>query len=232
MRVLRGAALGVAMAAVLCGVAACGPAGGDAKQQAESPVTPAPQGPQRHILAFGDSLFAGYGLRAEQAYPVRLGAALRGQGINAVVTNASVSGDTTADGLARLQFTLAGQNPQPDLVMICLGGNDMLRGLPPQATRANLDAMLTALDRRHIRVLLMGMLAAPNMGKPYAAEFNAIYPTLARKHHAALVPFFLSAVIDHPELRQADHIHPTASGVDALVQATQGAARQGLGAAR
>ena len=232
MRVLREAALGAAMAAVLCGVAACGPAGGDAKQQAASPVTPAPQGTQRHILAFGDSLFAGYGLRAEQAYPVRLGAMLRGQGINAVITNASVSGDTTADGLARLQFTLAGQNPQPDLVMICLGGNDMLRGLPPQATRANLDAMLTALDRRHIRVLLMGMLAAPNMGKPYAAEFNAIYPTLARKHHAALVPFFLSAVIDHPELRQADHIHPTASGVDALVQATQGAARQGLGAAR
>ena len=216
--------------AVLCALAACGQAGGGAQNggaQAQA-ASPAPSGPQRHILAFGDSLFAGYGLRAEQAYPLRLGAALRAEGINAVVTNASVSGDTTADGLARLDFTLAGQNPRPDLVMICLGGNDMLRGLPPTATRANLDAMLTALDRRHIPVLLMGMLAAPNMGKPYAQGFDAVYPALARKHHAALYPFFLSAVIDHADLRQADHIHPTAPGVEALVQATRPAAEQAL----
>ena len=178
-------------------------------------------GPERHVLALGDSLFAGYGLRPGQAYPQQLEASLRAQGINARVSNAGVSGDTTADGLARLDFTLASQPQPPDLVLICLGGNDMLRGLPPGQTRANLAAILTELHKRHIPALLMGMLAAPNLGKDYQSEFDPIYPALARQYKEALVPFFLSAVIDRPDLRLADHIHPTPAGVQALVQATQ-----------
>lgn len=186
-------------------------------------TTPEPvlAGPQRHVLALGDSLFAGYGLRPEQAYPQQLEHALRARGINVRVSNAGVSGDTTADGLARLDFTLASQPQPPDLVLVCLGGNDMLRGLPPTQTRANLAAILEQLRQRHIPVVMMGMLAAPNLGKTYEGDFNAIYPGLARQYRAELVPFFLSAVIDRADLRLADHVHPTAAGVQALVNATQ-----------
>lgn len=184
---------------------------------------PVLMGRERHVLALGDSLFAGYGLRAEQAYPPQLEAALRAGGINVRVTNAGVSGDTTADGLARLNFTLASQRQPPDLVLICLGGNDMLRGLPPEQTRANLAAILAQLHQRHIPALLMGMLAAPNLGKEYEAGFDAIYPALAHRYKAGLVPFFLSAVIKRPELRQGDHVHPTAAGVQAVVRATDAA---------
>ncbi len=189
---------------------------------------PAPQGPVRHIVALGDSLFAGYGLRPDQAYPVRLAAALQARGINAKMVNAGVSGDTSGDGAARLAFTLNSQSPAPDLVLICLGGNDVLRALPPTQTLANLDAMLTELDRRHIRALLMGMLAPPNLGKPYAASFDTIYPALAKRHHAALVPFFLAPVIARDDLRQGDHIHPTAPGVEEIVVATVGVVAKAL----
>lgn len=204
---------------------------GVAGARVSGPQIPGSQisGPERRIVALGDSLFAGYGLRVEQAYPVRLEAALREAGINARVRNAGVSGDTTADGLARLDFTLAGDTRAPDLVLLCLGGNDMLRGLPLAQTRANLDAMLTRLEQRHIRVVLMGMLAAPNMGPDYARQFDAIYPALARKHHVALVPFFLAPVIGHDDLRLADHIHPTAQGVEAIVAATRGTVAGALG---
>ena len=187
-------------------------------------------GPERRVLALGDSLFAGYGLASGQAYPVRLEAALRREGINARVSNAGVSGDTTADGLARLQFTLSSQQRPPDLVLLCLGGNDMLRGLPVAQTRANLDAILTALEQRHLPVVLMGMLAPPNMGPEYARDFDAIYPRLAKRHHVALVPFFLQAVIGRDDLRLADHLHPTAAGVEAIVAATDGAVVSALGA--
>jgi acyl-CoA thioesterase-1 len=194
-----------------------------------SPSDPVLSGPERHILALGDSLFAGYGLRPEQAYPQQLEAALRARGMNVRVSNAGVSGDTTADGLARLKFTLSSQPQPPDLVLICLGGNDMLRGLPPAQTRANLAAMLAQLQQRHIPVVLMGMLAAPNLGKAYESEFDPIYPALARQYHDALVPFFLSAVIDRPDLRLPDHIHPTPAGVQAIVAATQPALLKALG---
>ena len=136
------------------------------------------------------------------------------------IANAGVSGDTTAGGLQRLAFTLNNQPRPPDLVVISLGGNDMLRGLPAKQTRRNLDAVLAELSRRQIPVLLLGMLAAPNLGGDYVREFNAIYPALAKKHGAALVPFFLQAVIDKPELRQADRIHPTRQGIEELVAAT------------
>ncbi|MDE2597230.1 MAG: arylesterase [Sphingomonadales bacterium] len=200
-------------------------------RQADAPQAPAtsaidapPQipvmGPERRIVALGDSLFAGYGLRPGESYPDRLEAALRAQGINAHMTNAGVSGDTTAGGRQRLSFTLGSLKDKPDLVIISLGGNDMLRGLPPEQTRANLDAILAELDKRGIKAMLLGMLAPPNLGTDYAGKFNPIYPELAKQHHAALVPFFLQAVIDKPGLRQADHIHPTAQGVEALVADT------------
>lgn len=177
-------------------------------------------GEQRRIVALGDSLFAGHGLQPGEGYPEKLEAALRAKGINARIANAGVSGDTTAAGRQRLAFTLDNQPGKPDLVVISLGGNDMLRGIPASETRANLDAILTELDKRGIKALLLGMLAAPNLGQDYAGRFNPIYPALAKQHHAALIPFFLQAVIDKPELRQADHIHPTKQGVEELVAAT------------
>lgn len=177
-------------------------------------------GSERRILAFGDSLFAGYGLKTGEGYPEKLERALRANGINARLSNAGVSGDTTAAARQRLAFTLDNQARKPDLVIISLGGNDMLRGLPAAETRGNLDAILAELGKRKIPALLLGMLAAPNLGKAYADQFNAIYPALARQHRAALVPFFLQAVIDKPELRQADRIHPTKQGIEELVAAT------------
>jgi acyl-CoA thioesterase-1 len=187
---------------------------------ADAPPEIPVMGEERHILALGDSLFAGYGLKPGEGYPERLEAALRAKGINARIANAGVSGDTTAGGRQRFAFTLDNQPRPPDLVIISLGGNDVLRGLPAAETRANLDAVLTELGKRKLPTLLLGMRAPPNLGAAYAREFNAIYPALAKKHGAALVPFFLQAVIDKPELRQADHIHPTRQGVEELVAAT------------
>ncbi len=191
-----------------------------ATNSAEAPPEIPVVGQERRIVALGDSLFAGYGLKAGEGYPEKLEGALRAKGINARISNAGVSGDTTAGGLQRLAFTLDNQARKPDLVVISLGGNDMLRGLPAAETRANLDKILGELDKRKIPALLLGMLAAPNLGKDYSSQFDAIYPDLAKQHHAALVPFFLQAVIDKPELRQADHIHPTRQGIEELVAAT------------
>lgn len=172
------------------------------------------------VLALGDSLFTGYGLGEGDSYPARLERALRARGINARIANAGVSGDTSAGGLQRLSFTLSSQQRPPDLVIVSLGGNDMLRGLPPEQTRANLDAILAELKRRHIRVLLLGMLAPPNLGGAYRASFDPIYPALAKKYDAALVPFFLQPLMGKPDLVQDDHIHPTVQGIEALVAAT------------
>lgn len=177
-------------------------------------------GPERPILAFGDSLLAGYGLKDGESYPARLEQALRVRGVNARIANAGVSGDTTAAGLQRLDFTLQSQPVRPELAIVSLGGNDMLRGLPPAEARTNLEAILKRLQAEKIRVVLLGMLAAPNLGKDYAAGFNAIYPQLAEKYGAVLVPFFLQPVMDKPDLIQPDHVHPTAIGIDAIVAAT------------
>jgi acyl-CoA thioesterase-1 len=174
------------------------------------------------VLAFGDSLFAGYGLKDGEGYPARLEAALRSQGINATVIDAGVSGDTSAAARQRASFVLDSLEAAPDLVIVEFGGNDILRALPPAETRGNLTAILTELRGRKIPVVLMGMRAPPNLGSGYAAEFDAIYPALARQFGATLVPFFLEAVYDKPALLQQDHIHPTAEGIDALVTATVG----------
>ena len=177
-------------------------------------------GPERRILAFGDSLFAGYGLAEDEGYPEQLEVALRDAGVNARVTDAGVSGDTTAAGRQRLAFTLDAQETPPDLVLLELGGNDMLRGLPPEQTRANLEAMLAELQERGIPVLLMGMRAPPNYGTGYSEAFDAIYPALAKEYGATLVPFWLEAIYRDPALFQDDRVHPTAEGIDALVAAT------------
>ena len=183
------------------------------------------------ILAFGDSLYAGYRLAPGEGYPPRLEAALNAAGIKARVVNAGVSGDTTAAARERLAFTLDHQKVKPSLVLVGLGGNDMLRGLPPTETRANLDAILTELDKRQIPAMLTGMLAAPNMGKDYVSAFNPIYPALAAKHKAPLVPFFLQAVIGNDKLLLDDHIHPTAEGVNRIVAATKDDVAKALKAA-
>jgi acyl-CoA thioesterase-1 len=184
-------------------------------------VEPAPvTGPERHILAFGNSLFAGYRLGEGESYPDKLEDALRARGINARVSNAGVSGDTTAAGRQRIEFVVDGLGERPDLAIVELGGNDLLRGIPPTQTRENLAAILAELRERRIPVLLMGMRAPPNLGADYLAEFDAIYPVLAEEYDAALVPFFLEAVWDRPQLIQPDRIHPTAAGIDALVAAT------------
>lgn len=177
-------------------------------------------GPQRRILAFGDSLFAGYGIGQENSYPAQLQAALRSRGINAAVTNAAVSGETSGAGRQRLAFVLDSQEVKPDLVLLELGGNDMLRGLSPQETRANFDSMLGELNKRGIPAVLMGMRAPPNYGADYQRDFDAIYGDMAKKHGAALIPFWLESIYRDPKLFQNDRIHPTREGIAELVTDT------------
>ena len=177
-------------------------------------------GQEVKIMAFGDSLFAGYGLAEPEGYPERLEAALRGRGINARVIDAGVSGDTSAAGRDRLAFTLNGQDSPPDLFILELGGNDLLRGLSPDETRANFDAMLTELAAREIPVLLMGMRAPPNYGPEYQARFDAMYGELAAQYDTALIPFWLEDIYQDPGLFQNDRIHPTAEGIEELVAST------------
>ena len=216
-----------ALIAVLL-LAACGhadqpaaPPDRDEMAGVAAPVHPAPPADAPVILAFGDSLYAGYQLDPGQGYPPQLEAAMNAHGVPVRVVNAGVSGDTTAAGLQRLAFTLDNQPKKPALVMVGLGGNDMLRALPPAETRANMEKILAAIAARHIPVLLTAIQAAPNLGADYARAFNPIWPDLAREHHAPLVPLFVAPLIGHPELMLADHIHPNPRGVAAIVQATE-----------
>lgn len=182
---------------------------------AAQPAVPAAD--ERLVVAFGDSLYAGYNLDQDKGLAPVLEKALTARGVKARVVNAGVSGDTTAAGLARLAFTLDGLPRKPDLMLVGLGGNDMLRGLSPAETRANLDAILAQLQKRGIPVLLTGMLASPNMGPDYAAAFNPIYPDLARKYKAGLYPFMLDGVIGDRALQLPDGIHPNDKGVAVIV---------------
>ncbi len=216
-----------ALGAVLLVLAACGEsadeaAGGPEIAEDGAPALPAVpvMGPERKVIAFGDSLFAGYGLDPRDAYPEKLENALRARGINADVINAGVSGDTTAAGLQRLEFTLAAQKAPPALFILELGGNDLLRGLSPEETKANLGKMLAILREQKVPVLLMGMRAPPNYGPDYQARFDATYADLAKEYGAALIPFWLEDIYRQPELFQQDKIHPTADGIERLVQST------------
>ena len=167
------------------------------------------------LLAFGDSLVHGYGLGAGDTFPEQLEAALRQEGHAVQVINGGNSGDTSAAGLARLDWALA---DAPDLVLVELGANDGLRGLDPTATEANLDAILGKLTERDITVLLAGMLAPRNLGAEYAEQFDSLYPRLAAAHDVALYPFFLDGVALEPDLNQPDGIHPNAAGVAVIVE--------------
>lgn len=179
-------------------------------------------GEEVRILAFGDSLFAGYGLKDADgdSYPAKLEAALRARGINARVSNAGVSGDTSAAGRQRLEFVLDAQPKTPDLFILELGGNDLLRGLSPEETRANFTAMLDRLKQRDIAVLIMGMRAPPNYGPEYQEAFDALYGELAQKYDAQLIPFWLEDIYQEPQLFQDDRIHPTVEGIEELVGST------------
>lgn len=209
---------------LLQGLAACSGENNSANQTiAETPAAQttaaaaAEAADGRLVVAFGDSLYAGYGVLPQESFPVRLQKALTARGIAATVRNAGVSGDTSSAGLRRLAFTLDGLDRKPDLVMVNLGGNDMLRGIDPKETRANLTAICEELKRRGIPILLTGMVAAPNMGRDYADRFNVIYPDLAKRYDATLYPFFLDGVVTDQKLMLPDRIHPNPAGVDAIV---------------
>lgn len=166
------------------------------------------------LAALGDSLTAGWGVPAEDAFPVKLESALAQKGYHVTIANFGVSGDTTAGGLARLPAVLA---QKPDGVIVELGANDVLRGLPAQAARANLDAILSRLKAEGIPILLCGLRIPKNYGEDYAAAFEAAYAELAKTSGAVLYPYFLDGVAGHPDLLQSDGLHPNAAGVDGIV---------------
>jgi len=166
------------------------------------------------ILALGDSLTSGYGLPPEDGFTARLAAQLKAEGIAADIINGGVSGDTSAGGLARLDWAMG---DHPDFVLVELGANDALRGINPKVTYANLDQILAKLNAAGVKVLLIGMRALANWGPAYEQEFDAIYPKLAAKYGAMLYPFFLDGVALDPKLNQADGIHPNAQGVAVIV---------------
>ncbi len=161
------------------------------------------------VIFLGDSLTAGYGLSAEQAYPALIEAYLNETGQQVRVVNAGISGDTTAGGLARLDWLL---RQQPDILVVCLGANDGLRGVPLDSSEVNLRSIVEQAQAQDIQVLLAGMLIPPNYGPDYAERFAAIYPRLAKEFDVPLIPFLLEGVAAHPELNLPDGIHPTAEG--------------------
>lgn len=178
-------------------------------------AAPAARAAEPIILAvLGDSLTAGFGLAPDRAFPARLEAALRAAGEDVRVINAGVSGDTSAGGLARLDWVLG---DAPDAVIVELGSNDSLRGLDPADTYANLEKIVLALKARDMTAMLAGMMAPRNLGREYVEEFDGIYPRLAAAHDVLLYPFFLDGVALDPALNQADMIHPNEQGVDVIV---------------
>lgn len=169
------------------------------------------------IVALGDSLTAGYGLESGQDFAAQLQAALLAGGLEVKVENAGVSGDTSAGGLARLDWAIAGDQV-PDLVIVALGGNDMLRGLKPAVTKENLAQIIQALQKKKIRILLAGMRSPTNMGAVFQTEFDKIYPELATEYDVALYPFFLEGVVMKAALNLPDGMHPNQEGVKIMVQ--------------
>ncbi|HET7921471.1 MAG TPA: arylesterase [Gammaproteobacteria bacterium] len=173
-------------------------------------VTPAALAAPARILVMGDSLSAAHGLATDQGWVALLQARLRAQGYDYTVVNASISGETTAGGLTRLPHAL-GQHT-PAIVILELGANDGLRGLPVALMQQNLGRMIALSSRAGASVLLLGILLPPNYGPAYTRAFAAVYPALARQYRIPLLPFLLEGVAEHPELMQADGLHPTATG--------------------
>lgn len=192
-------------------------------------AAPAAASPERPlVLAFGDSLTAGYGLDPGLGFAPQLQAALRRHGITATVADGGVSGDTTAAARARLSWTLDGLGAQPDLVIVELGANDMLRGLKLDETRQNLDAILAELKRRKIPVLLAGMRAIRNAEPGYLHGFEAIYPELATRYQVPLYPFFLEGAALVEGMMQPDGMHPNYRGVKVVVSGIAGPVKAAL----
>ena len=187
----------IAMTAALAGMSV--------PQAAAAPVS---------VVAFGDSLSAGYGLNPGQAFPEQLERALRQRGLDVTVANAAVSGDTASNGLARLEWSVPAD---ADIVIVEFGGNDALRGVDPAITRKALSGIVAKLKDRGQTVLLAGMLAPRNMGDRFAAQFNAIYPDIAAKYGVPLYPFFLEGVAANRSLNLPDGIHPSAEGIARIV---------------
>ena len=183
---------------------------GDAQTEADDDA--------RLVIAFGDSLYAGYRLGAKEGLAPVLERTLRDKGLAVTVRNAGVSGDTSSAGLRRFNFVLDSAQREIALIVLGLGGNDMLRGIKPEETRANLQAMMEEAKKREIPIVLTGMLAAPNLGPDYVREFNAIFPDLAKQYGARLYPFILEGVVTDNALMLPDNIHPNAKGVEKLVE--------------
>ena len=167
------------------------------------------------LVGFGDSLMAGYQLPPTESYTAQLEAALKAKGTNIAITNAGVSGDTSSGGLARADWSVPDGT---DGVILELGANDALRGIPSDQTEKNLEALITAFKGRNIPVLLVGIMAPPNMGEDYANRFNPIFPRLAEKHNLPLYPFFLDGVVLDDALKLDDKVHPNAKGVAVMVE--------------
>lgn len=168
-----------------------------------------------NLVGFGDSLMAGYQLPPGDGFPEKLQAAMKAKGIDVAITNAGVSGDTTTGGLARIDWSVPDGT---DGVILELGANDALRGIAPEQSEKNLDETIDRLKARGIAVLLVGMMAPPNMGADYAERFNPIYRKLAKKHGVELYPFFLDGVVLDAGLKLDDGMHPNARGVDVMVE--------------
>ncbi len=188
----------------------------NAAMATEVPVTtPAEQSPPKTILVFGDSLSAGYGLGLTESFPAQLEARLKQEGLNIHVINAGVSGETTAGGLRRLNYSL---KSKPDYIILELGANDMLRAVDPVSTRENLRHMLDILKTYNHPVLLAGMRAFPNLGAEYDMAYLKMYKDLSDIYHTAYYPFFLDGVAGQTQLNQADGVHPTAAGIAIIVE--------------
>ena len=168
------------------------------------------------IVAFGDSLTAGFGLEENESYPYLLQQKLNADGYNYEVVNAGVSGDTSRGGLERVDWTLQGDNVQ--ILILALGANDMLRGLPPAKMKENLDKIIQKAKAKNIKVLLCGMLAPPTMGMSYTRDFTNAFPDLAEKHKVAFMPFILEKIALQRDLNQADGIHPNAGGTRIMTE--------------
>ena len=178
-------------------------------------AAPSQQGGQKTIVCFGDSITAGYGLDAKDAYPVALGKLIAAKGYPYKVLNQGISGNTTKDAVASVKAIVA---LHPDVVVLEFGGNDGLRGLKPEITRQNLDSVLTTLQAAHIRVLLVGITLPPNYGADYIKSFSAVFHEVATKHHVPLMPMLYEGIYTVPGTIQGDGIHPTAKGSQLIAE--------------
>jgi acyl-CoA thioesterase-1 len=183
------------------------------------------------ILAFGDSLVAGYGLARSEGFAPQLEAALRARGAEASVINAGVSGNTAGGGSVRIKWVLDRLPAPPDLAVVAFGGNDMLRAIPASETREDMATILRVLKERDIATVLAGMLAPPFLGERYTREFNAIFPELAREYEAGFYPFLLAGVAGNPKLNLPDRVHPNSAGVARMVSGVLPLVLAGLPAA-